>query len=504
MHSALLARTASRVATASSSSHISRSFSAKSGPKRPKNAAQDTKATTSGSSQPDKTHAHASPPPPSSTGDQLNVPEPNVSETPLPTPPTTLSLDFAPPEPGTERERTGAKSSKDSLSSIERRRKQLGRVSFGLFAIGLLSGGVYLGRDWSEDELVERKSRGEAIADSRWGRTSGRLSSMFDYFSKPIWQELLPPMLPAPHQKPYTLLLSMDDLLVTSTWDRQHGWRTAKRPGVDYFIAYLSQFYEIVIFTTQHHYTALPVIEKLDPYNFFIMYKLFRESTRSTESGPVKDLSYLNRPLDRVLILDTHPEHVATNPENAIVLKPWKGEPGDKGLIELIPFLESIGIYKPPDVRAILKAYEGKSIPLEYAEKEAANKRAFVEEWKARGGGKGLSSGGFTVSSLFSSGTEKQAPPLPLTYLEAKRREAQNFYREEQKYIREHKGEFDALIEADRQAQANALSGPLWTSVAATLSGGPPPPPTPGDGKQDAGPGEDQGKTDGAVVKSSS
>ena len=82
-------------------------------------------------------------------------------------------------------------------------------------------------------------------------------------------------MLPPPHQKPYTLLLSLDDLLVTSTWDvscfivllyffthsranyllqRQRGWRTAKRPGVDYFLAYLSQFYEIVIFTTQHHY----------------------------------------------------------------------------------------------------------------------------------------------------------------------------------------------------------------------------------------------------------
>ena len=160
------------------------------------------------------------------------------------------------------------------------------------------------------------------------------------------------------------------------------------------------------------------------------MYKLFRESTRASENGPVKDLSYLNRPLDRVLIvrmhifshcisqidlsvyvqLDTHPEHVAANPENAIILKPWKGEPGDKGLIELIPFLEcesfltsrpfrtnnvmtiAVGIYKPPDVRAILKAYEGKSIPLEYAEKEAAHKRAFVEEWKARGGGKVSSS----------------------------------------------------------------------------------------------------------------
>jgi hypothetical protein len=36
----------------------------------------------------------------------------------------------------------------------------------------------------------------------------------------------------------------------------------------------------------------------------------------------------------------------------------------------------------------ILKGYEGKNIPLEYAKKEAENKRQFIEEWKARGGGK--------------------------------------------------------------------------------------------------------------------
>jgi mitochondrial import inner membrane translocase subunit TIM50 len=74
--------------------------------------------------------------------------------------------------------------------------------------------------------------------------------------------------------------------------------------------------------------------------------------------------------------------------------------------------------------------------------------------------------------------------------LEAKRREAQNFYREEQKYIREHKAEFDALIEADRQAQANAMSGPLWSSLATTFSGGPPPPPTPGAGEDNKDVGE--------------
>ena len=50
--------------------------------------------------------------------------------------------------------------------------------------------------------------------------------------------------------------------------------------------------------------------------------------------------------------------------------------------------LAAVGIYKPPDVREILGAYEGKNIPIEYAKKEAENKRQFIEEWKARGGGK--------------------------------------------------------------------------------------------------------------------
>jgi import inner membrane translocase subunit TIM50 len=87
-----------------------------------------------------------------------------------------------------------------------------------------------------------------------------------------------------------------------------------------------------------------------------------------------------------------------------------------------------------------------------------------------------------------------------LTYLEAKRREAQSFYREEQKYIQEHKAEFDALIEADRQAQANAMSGPLLASFAASLGGGPPPPTTPGEGKKDDEPGK-EGNADGAAGK---
>jgi len=425
--------------------------------------------------------------PPKATSPEQPPPPPPAATSSLP------SLDFDPagrPEHAERTERTGAKSSKGTLSSIERRKRYLARVSLGILAIALGVQVLYLGRDWEADELANKKMKIEDAPSGRLARTKARFADMFDYFNKPAWTELLPPPLPSPHQKPYTLLVSMDDLLVTSTWDRQKGWRTAKRPGVDYFLAYLSQFYEIVIFTTQQNYTALPIIEKLDPYNFFITYKLFREATRSVDGKVVKDLSYLNRDLSKVILLDTHEEHISTHPENSILLPKWTGTPGDKGLVAMIPFLESIGIYKPSDVRPILQAYHGKDVPIEYAKKEAEARERHIAEWKGKS--KGLSSGGFTMSSLFGVSTESSYSPIPPTYLEQKRAEAQRQYKEEQAYIASHKAEFDKALEEERQAMAKEMSGSLL-GLLDNLAGKKPQDEGESD-KTDAGGGEGQVK----------
>jgi mitochondrial import inner membrane translocase subunit TIM50 len=53
-----------------------------------------------------------------------------------------------------------------------------------------------------------------------------------------------------------------------------------------------------------------------------------------------QDLSYLNRDLSKVILLDTDPDHCGTHPENSIVIPKWKGAPGDRGLVAMIPFLE--------------------------------------------------------------------------------------------------------------------------------------------------------------------
>ncbi|KAG6862293.1 hypothetical protein C0995_015990 [Termitomyces sp. Mi166 len=415
--------------------------------------------------------ASTSTPPPPSTPSPAYPTSTAPEERPAPTEPVKPlaggnlpSLDFSPPDTSGQQQTTGARSSKGSLSSAERQRRFVGRVALVMLTAALVVNTIHMGREWDEEELKTKKMTIENAPSTRWGRTKERFVDIFDYFNKPAWPELLPPPYAPPHQKPYTLLISIDDLLVTSTWDRQHGWRTAKRPGVDYFLAYISQFYEVVIFTTQNYYTALPVLEKLDRYNFYITHRLFREATRSINGKIVKDLSYLNRDLSKVISLDTDPEHVSTHPENAIVIPKWKGDPKDNGLVAMIPFLESIAIYHPPDVRPILKAYEGKNIPLEYAKLEAEQKAKHIEEWKKK---KGVQISSF--SSLFGLSSSqslhpiaKTHPGIPPTYLEQKRHEAQLQYQDERKYIADHREELEKLLAQDQAAAQEEMPGSLW------------------------------------------
>ncbi|OSC98463.1 NIF-domain-containing protein [Trametes coccinea BRFM310] len=422
------------------------------------------------------------PPPPRNAANPPPPPPPPASENPaeaeapkpLPSSQIVPSLDFDPSAEDTKRERTGAKSSKDSLSSIERRRRFMGRIALAMLVAGAGLATWEMGRPWDEEELKAKKWTLDEAPQSRWERTKIRFTGIFDTFTEPLWPELLPPPLQGHLYRPYTLLVSVDDLLVTSTWDRQHGWRTAKRPGVDYFLGYLSQFYEIVVFTTQYHYTAMPIIDKLDPYQFYIMHRLFRDACRSEKGQPVKDLKYLNRDLSKVILLDTHPEHVAPNPENAIILPKWTGDPKDRGLIAMIPFLESIAIFKTPDVRPVLKAYEGKNIPVEFARIEAEMKQKHIEEWEHSR--KGLSRGGLTLSGLFGGSEQQVASPVPLTYLEQKRLEAQRHYAEEQEYLRQNKDNFDRMLKEEQEAMAREMPSTIWGAAQAMLAGGPQPP----------------------------
>ncbi|EER29573.1 mitochondrial inner membrane protein required for protein import [Coccidioides posadasii str. Silveira] len=266
------------------------------------------------------------------------------------------------------------------VSSLDRRRTRLANLTYAIMLSVGLAGTIYLGRDWATEE--EEKAHPDAPSGWGFGLFFNRIKARFDdltsYYKDPAFEKLLPEEDPALRQ-PYTLVLSLEDLLVHSEWTREHGWRVAKRPGVDYFLRYLNQYYELVLFTTVPSMMADQVLRKLDPYRI-IRWPLFREATKYEDGEYVKDLSYLNRDLSKVILIDTHEPHAKRQPENAIILPKWNGDPKDRSLVALIPFLEYVAGMGMDDVRTVLKSFEGTYIPAEFARREKIMREKFEQQ----------------------------------------------------------------------------------------------------------------------------
>ncbi|KAL8779717.1 MAG: hypothetical protein Q9213_006806 [Squamulea squamosa] len=369
-----------------------------------------------------------------------------------------------------------------NITSMERRRNRLANYMYAtLLGLGIV-GAVYLGRNW-ESEAEEAK---HPNAPSGWGfglfynRASARLADMLDYYNEPAFAKLLPNPDPA-WERPYTLVLSLEDLLVHSEWTREHGWRMAKRPGVDYFLRYLSQYYELVIFTSLPSMTGDPIIRKLDPYRV-VMWPLFREATRYKNGEYIKDLDYLNRPLSRTILLDTHAPHASLQPNNAIILPKWTGSPNDTELVSFIPFLEYIASMGFTDVRDVLKSFEGTHIPTEYSRRESIAREKFQKQFaeENKKSGKRKSSGGRLLGAFgagsggmlggeesLSEGFEKGK-----TYMDQVRERGQRQYEVLEKEIRENgKKWLEEMAAEEKKMQEEAMKG-MQSKVFGGLMGG--------------------------------
>ena len=181
-------------------------------------------------------------------------------------------------------------------SSVDRRRNNVAYYAYLIMASFGLSGAIYFGRNWANEEEERRHPDAPSgwSLSLMWKRIKARLGGQVSYYTEPAFQKLLPDMDPN-MRPPMTLVLSLEDLLIHSEWTREHGWRMAKRPGLDYFLRYLSQYFELVIFTSVPSQSGIPVIQKLDPFHV-VMWPLFREATRY-ENGQYIKVSAHAKPL---------------------------------------------------------------------------------------------------------------------------------------------------------------------------------------------------------------
>ena len=332
-------------------------------------------------------------------------------------------------EQGPRRRRKRAQTSKDL------KRERMANYFYLLTFAGAILGVGYLCRDWDSEE--ERKALEAQEVDNgytpglMYARLNKRLSSLFTFFSEPAFEDLLPPPAPEAYRRPLTLVLSLDDLLIHSNWDTKNGWRTAKRPGLDYFLGYLSQYYEIVIFGSNYQMYSEKTVLKLDPMHAYVSYALFREACRYKDGKLIKDLSLLNRDLGKTVIIDVEPESVSAQPENALIVKPWDGK-SDDYLIQMIPFLEYLATQPVKDVRPILNSFSDKSnIVEEFAQRE----RKLREQWAHDHKRSDLPNAGDFIGKLLGLPTVRKEQKMPLDII---REHGQFQYEQMQKYMREN------------------------------------------------------------------
>ena len=159
---------------------------------------------------------------------------------------------------------------------------------------------------------------------------------------------------------PHTLVLDLEKTLVSSTWDRQHGWRHAKRPGVDKFLTEMSQYYEIVLYSPSQDGYADEVVTKLDPKGC-IMHRLYRTECWYQKGIYMKDLGSLNRVLNKVVLLDDEESAAALFPDHLIKVKPYEDpkDRSDRTLERITPFLIEMARENYDDVPSLLRQFKG-------------------------------------------------------------------------------------------------------------------------------------------------
>jgi len=163
-----------------------------------------------------------------------------------------------------------------------------------------------------------------------------------------------------------TLVLDLDETLVHSSFkpinnadfivpveieEQIHQVYVVKRPGVDKFMKYVGERFEVVVFTASLAKYADPVLDLLDIHKV-VRSRLFREACVDHKGNFVKDLSRLGRELKNTIIIDNSPMSYLFHPDHAVPIGSWFDDPNDNELIDMMGFLDELS--KVDDVVTLL------------------------------------------------------------------------------------------------------------------------------------------------------
>jgi Dullard-like phosphatase family protein len=159
-----------------------------------------------------------------------------------------------------------------------------------------------------------------------------------------IFSPINPPYIKVPLiSKKYTLVLDLDETLVNFKIKSGKEGYVRLRPFLLGFLEEVSQYYELIIFTSATEAYANSVIEAIEKEKKYFDFIFYRQHTIIIGNDFVKDLTRIGRPLNSTIIIDNTPQNFRFQKENGICVKPfWGQDTNDKTLYNLIPILIDI------------------------------------------------------------------------------------------------------------------------------------------------------------------
>ena len=185
----------------------------------------------------------------------------------------------------------------------------------------------------------------------------GCLSANIFLKSNPNFRTLPPPYLRNVSNKPYTLILDLDETLVSFKVATEKKGFVRTRPFLFEFLEEIGKYYEIILFTTAIQSYANSIINAIEYGRKYFDYVFYRQHCIIIGNDFVKDINRIGRPLDSTIIVDNMPQNFKLQKENGIVIKSFWGQDSEDGaLFNLIPILVEIA-RSEGDVRIELVKY---------------------------------------------------------------------------------------------------------------------------------------------------
>ena len=163
-------------------------------------------------------------------------------------------------------------------------------------------------------------------------------------YEKQLEDNAPPPSVPyikKKSKKKFSLILDLDETIIHSE-KFNNGYYFFVRPGAIEFLKEISNFYEIIVFTSSYKSYADYILNKLDTKRNIISYRLYKSHVIFEKGRSIKKLSMIGRDLKKVIFVDNLKINAKYNIKNLYLIPSWIGNMKDEEIYKLKKILIEI------------------------------------------------------------------------------------------------------------------------------------------------------------------